>query len=95
MIHSRVLLGAVLTGQAAVGIDGVEFTGRVHPVEVDVGGGQTGESAEAEKRCPHYERRSMGLRVSRLQDVKKRGAFKGEVDNERYKNKAEEVRTWE
>ena len=34
--YSRVLLGAVLARQAAVGSDGVQLAGGVDPAEVDV-----------------------------------------------------------
>jgi hypothetical protein len=53
--YANILRSAVLTSQAEVGVDGVELALGLDPVEVDVGCGQAGESAEANEGGFHYE----------------------------------------
>ena len=50
--RAGVLLGAVLSRQA-LSRRALEIAGRVDPMEVDVGGRETGESASGQKCGPH------------------------------------------
>jgi hypothetical protein len=64
--YANILGRAVLASQAEVGIDAVELALGLDPVEVDVGCGQAGESAEADEGCFHYKVLSRRVPVSEM-----------------------------